>query len=106
MLIFIYIRDGVTVRTYTFKTTLTGAAREVLRGTTSSTATALAAAINADSPTEKIDRGPGIVAENPSAGVVTLTNTLVGSAGNVPIFGTAQSHFTKVGMSGGADGGA
>jgi hypothetical protein len=107
----VVISDGVTARTYTFTATV-AAARDVLIGTTAATATALSVAINVDSPSTGPTAGPaiidvarGIVAENPSAGVVMLQNTKRGSLGNVTITQAgAGSHLTIVGMAYGTDG--
>jgi hypothetical protein len=107
----VLISDGVTVRTYTFTATV-AAARDVLIGTATATATSLYTAINVDSPSTGPTAGPatvdvarGIVAENPSAGVVTLQNTKRGGLGNVAITQAgAGSHLTLVGMANGTDG--
>ena len=107
----VLISDGVTVRTYKFTATV-AVARDVLIGTTAATATALSVAINVDSPSTGPTAGPatidvsrGIVAENPSAGVVTLQNTKRGSLGNVTITQAGVgSHLTIVGMAYGMDG--
>ncbi len=100
------LNNGVTERTLNFVDTLTGAAEEVLvAATIAGTLANLIEVINTDqdNPDEVIDPRPGLWAVDAEQGTptVTITNTVVGTVGNVVI--TKTGSFTVTGMSGGVD---
>ena len=98
----VIVSDGVTSRTYTWVEAAANTAQITIPATATLAAAAFAAAVNVHAPATAIDRVRGITASVLDL-VVTLTNTVAGTAGNVAIAGT-NNHQTAVGMSGGADG--
>lgn len=100
----VIVSDGVTARTYTWVEAAADATQITIPATATASAAAFAAAVNAHAPATATDRVRGITA-SVLALVVTLTNTLAGTAGNVAIAGT-NNHQTPDGMAGGVDGGA